>query len=132
MELDTELVAGRPVQGDLRRKATILSGREIGVESGKVRSIPPLFNRMVVFSTPDAAHGHPEPITAPEGRSRLCFSAYYFTSPDLPDSPQGRHGVLFSGRHDGQNLVSRARRFVPPVVVEGAKSLRRGYRRARA
>ena len=67
---------------------------------GPVQRIVPVFNRMVVFSTPDALHGHPEPISAPEGRSRLCFSAYYFTSPDQPDSPQGRNGVLFSERSD--------------------------------
>lgn len=100
------------------------------VDGGRVRSIAPLFNRMVVFSTPNAAHGHPEPITAPEGRSRLCFSAYYFTSPDQADSPTDRHGVLFSSRAHGAHFA-HARRFVPPVVIEGAKAVRRRYRRAR-
>jgi hypothetical protein len=51
------------------------------MDDGPVKEIVPLLNRTVVFPTPDAAHGHPKPITAPAGRSRLCFSAYYFTSP---------------------------------------------------
>ncbi|MPY94890.1 MAG: hypothetical protein GEV08_18065 [Acidimicrobiia bacterium] len=101
------------------------------IDGGKVRAIAPTFNRMVVFSTPGAAHGHPEPMTAPEGRSRLCFSSYYFTSPDLPDSPQARHGVLFSDQRRGAGLVALARRFSPPVAIEGAKALRRRYRRSR-
>ncbi len=100
------------------------------LDGGVVQSILPVLNRMVVFSTPGAAHGHPRPVAAPEGRSRLCFSAYYFTSPDLPDSPFERHGVLFSEAGD-EGLSGTVRRFVPPIAIDGAKAVRRRYRRSR-
>lgn len=101
------------------------------VGEGPMRTVSPEFNRMVVFSTPGAAHGHPDPVKAPEGRSRLCFSAYYFTSPDLPGSPRARHGVLFTSTGGAHGPLHQARRFVPPVVVDGVKVLRRRYRRSR-
>ncbi|MDY7104195.1 MAG: 2OG-Fe(II) oxygenase [Actinomycetota bacterium] len=97
------------------------------VDGPPVQSVVPLFNRMVIFSTPDAAHGHPTPIRAPERRSRLCFSAYYFTSPDQPDSPTSLNGVLFAERHGGRRYAD-ARRFVPPVVFDGIKAAKRRYK----
>ena len=39
--------------------------------------------------------------------------------------------MAISGNNDDPGLKTQARRFVPPVVVEGAKAVRRGYRRAR-
>ena len=102
------------------------------LEEGPVRSIVPLMNRMVVFSTPDAAHGHPRRVVAPEGRKRLCFSAYYFTSPDQPDSPSGRNGVLFSERSERGGAADLARRLVPPIVADWLRAARRWQRRRAA
>jgi hypothetical protein len=85
-----------------------------------------------VFSTPDAAHGHPRRVVAPEGRKRLCFSAYYFTSPDQPDSPPGRNGVLFSERSERGGAAELARRLVPPVVADWLRAARRWQRRRAA
>ncbi|MGH3927719.1 MAG: 2OG-Fe(II) oxygenase, partial [Pseudonocardiaceae bacterium] len=88
------------------------------MDNGPVQEILPLLNRTVVFSTPDAAHGHPKPVSAPGTRSRLCFSAYYFTSPIRGDSSMTHHGVRFGGRKPrrrGQTL----RRVLPPVVYDG-------------
>ena len=79
------------------------------LSDGPVQSIVPLMNRMAVFSTPGAPHGHPKPITAPAGRSRLCFSAYYFTSPDTEDAPTESHGVLFSAAPEGTSGSRRRR-----------------------
>lgn len=101
------------------------------MDGGPVVEIVPVMNRMAIFTTPDVPHGHPKPITAPPGRSRLCFSAYYFTSPDQPDSPQGRNGVLFSESVLERGPFALAKRFVPPIVVEGAKAARRELRRRR-
>jgi hypothetical protein len=100
------------------------------IDGEPVQSIVPVFNRMVVFSTPDAAHGHPVPVKAPDRQSRLCFSAYYFTSPEQPDSPTSLNGVLFAERHGGRRYAD-ARRLLPPVVVDGLKAARRQYRRGR-
>ncbi len=45
-----------------------------------VRKIVPSFNRAVIFQTdPDSFHGHPEPMTCPEGVTRRSLALYYFT-----------------------------------------------------
>ena len=46
-----------------------------------IKKIPPLFNRMVVFSTTDFSnHGHPDPLTCPQNISRKSLALYYFSS----------------------------------------------------
>jgi hypothetical protein len=97
------------------------------MDDGPVKEIVPLLNRTVVFSTPDAAHGHPKPITAPAGRDRLCFSAYYFTSPD-GERPRA-HGVRFANGKKKSSRKNTLRRYLPPVVYDGAKALRKRLRR---
>ena len=45
-----------------------------------VRSLSPDFNRLVVFGTDDYSyHGHPEPLTCPEGNTRKSLACYYYT-----------------------------------------------------
>ncbi len=102
------------------------------LEDGPVVEIVPELNRMAIFTTPNAPHGHPRPITCPPGRSRLCFSAYYFTSPDREDSPTETHGVLFSSTHGAASKANSLGQFVPPIVVDGVKAARRAYRRRQA
>ena len=99
------------------------------LEDGPVRSVVPLMNRMVVFTTPDAPHGHPRPVASPDGRSRLCFSAYYFTSPDKADSPEARNGVLFSEQPSRGGLGGIARRVTPPIAADWLRAARRWQRR---
>ncbi|MGH8775568.1 MAG: 2OG-Fe(II) oxygenase [Jiangellaceae bacterium] len=100
------------------------------LESGPVKQIVPLLNRTVVFSTPDAPHGHPKPISAPGDRSRLCFSAYYFTSPVRSDPSRAHHGVKF-GERTSRSRRYAMRRFVPPIVLDSITSARRKRRKAR-
>jgi hypothetical protein len=100
------------------------------LDEGPVTEIVPLMGRMVVFSTPGAAHGHPKPVAAPDGRSRLCFSAYYFTSPDAPDGPADFHGVLFRSRSRRTSRALRAvRSLCPPILIDGVKLAIRQVRR---
>lgn len=43
-------------------------------------TIRPDFNRCVIFNTDyDSYHGHPDPLTCPEGRARRSIALYYFT-----------------------------------------------------
>jgi hypothetical protein len=103
------------------------------LDDGPVVEVVPTMGRMVVFSTPGAAHGHPKPVVAPDGRSRLCFSAYYFTSPDAPDGPTDFHGVLFRSRSSETSRVLRAvRRLCPPILLDGIKLGIRQLRRRSA
>ena len=49
------------------------------MNSCMVRSLPVL-GRMTIFSSTDFSyHGHPEPLTAPEDRSRRSLAMYYYT-----------------------------------------------------
>jgi hypothetical protein len=46
-----------------------------------VQKILPIYNRTVIFSITDwAFHGHPEPLTCPEGMTRKSIALYYFTN----------------------------------------------------
>jgi Rps23 Pro-64 3,4-dihydroxylase Tpa1-like proline 4-hydroxylase len=45
-----------------------------------VRTIVPQFNRCVIFNTAkDSFHGHPEPMTCPDGVHRRSIALYYYT-----------------------------------------------------
>ena len=59
-------------------------------------TISPKFNRMVVFSTTEHSyHGHPRPISCPEGVSRRSLAAYYYSNgrPDHEKAP--KHSTVF-------------------------------------
>jgi len=46
-----------------------------------VKKFLPVFNRMVIFSTTDISyHGHPDPLTCPDDRSRRSLALYYYTN----------------------------------------------------
>lgn len=48
------------------------------------RKVLPLFNRCVIFNTDkDSYHGHPHPLTCPEGRTRKSIALYYFTEEEV-------------------------------------------------
>lgn len=52
---------------------------------GCVASVLPVFNRCVIFNTdPDSYHGHPEPMTCPEGTFRRSIALYYYTIEENP------------------------------------------------
>jgi hypothetical protein len=44
-----------------------------------VESMPCLINRAILFDTPNALHGFPEPLRCPENRSRKSLQLYYYT-----------------------------------------------------
>jgi Rps23 Pro-64 3,4-dihydroxylase Tpa1-like proline 4-hydroxylase len=69
--------------------------------SSCVHSIPPIFNRLVIFRiTDDAFHGHPAPWKAPEGIDRLSFAFYYYTA-DRPEEEKGpAHLALWQKRYN--------------------------------
>ena len=60
------------------------------------RKILPLFNRTVIFSTTDTSfHGHPHPLTAPEGMSRKSVSLYYYTAGRPEAERSAPHDTIF-------------------------------------
>lgn len=60
------------------------------------RKILPIFNRTVVFSTTDTSfHGHPHPLTSPQGVTRKSVSLYYYTAGRPADERSKPHDTLF-------------------------------------
>jgi Rps23 Pro-64 3,4-dihydroxylase Tpa1-like proline 4-hydroxylase len=67
--------------------------------NGCVRRVLPVLNRCVVFATTDwAFHGHPEPLSCPDDRTRSSVSMYYYSNgrPAVEVSP--RHTTLYQKR----------------------------------
>ncbi len=53
---------------------------------GCVSSIPPVFNRLVVFGTNKKSfHGHPSPLNTPPEITRKSLAFYYYTAKPAPD-----------------------------------------------
>jgi len=98
-------------------------------------TIAPLFNRCLIFSTSDISfHGHPHPMTLPEGRTRKSLALYYYTK----ERPEGggsseAHNTLFkplsqqvsSGSPRPSAWKSLAVRWTPPAILDAARSARR-------
>lgn len=55
-----------------------------------VRKIYPKFNRLVVFETPNAPHGLPEPITCPPEFRRMSLACYLYSA-DKPEDIGDEH-----------------------------------------
>jgi len=68
--------------------------------SESIVKILPIFNRMALFSTTDKSwHGHPEPLTCPEDRSRRSIALYYYTvGRDDGVSSDKEHSTIFRER----------------------------------
>ncbi|MBL8300840.1 MAG: 2OG-Fe(II) oxygenase [Rhodanobacteraceae bacterium] len=64
----------------------------------RVRSVAPLFNRAVVFTTrSDTFHGHPNHWAAPDGVYRQSIALYYYTTQRPAGETRDAHGTLYKG-----------------------------------
>ena len=73
-------------------------------------SIAPVFNRCAVFSTSDISfHGHPAPLTCPEGEARKSIALYYYTTPN--ENTGSSHPTLWQSRSKPSLLSRFAQRF---------------------
>lgn len=61
--------------------------------------ILPIFSRCVIFSTTDFSfHGHPDPLTCPEGESRKSLALYYYTNGRPTEEISKNHSTLYQKR----------------------------------
>jgi hypothetical protein len=100
------------------------------------QKVLPVFNRCVIFATsPTSYHGHPEPLTCPQDRSRKSIALYYYSNgrPEEPGSDV-EHNTTFrlrpGDRFSVGNFLIRAassgwvRDLTPPLFY---RWLRKGY-----
>jgi Rps23 Pro-64 3,4-dihydroxylase Tpa1-like proline 4-hydroxylase len=88
----------------------------------KARSVVPLANRCVMFTTTgQSMHGNPVPVAHPDGRSRKSIALYYYTS--TWSSEQVHKNTQFRPRAGTQDRVDWAvrtqealREYLPPAV----------------
>ncbi len=81
----------------------------------------PIFNRCVIFSTTDFSyHGHPDPLTCPEGRSRRSLALYYYSNGRPQSEVSGAHNTLFRERPGEEFLEAAYGRPAAPPAAEAA------------
>jgi len=94
------------------------------------KSVLPVLGRCVIFLTNDySLHGHPEPLTCPEDRSRRSIAMYYYTNGRPPGEVKEGHSTVFFARPEDapqkrsskQRLAHVAKRWLPPVLTDALK-----------
>lgn len=72
------------------------------------KSVPPLFNRMAIFSTTSTSfHGHPEPLQCPPDRQRISLAMYYYTANERGDQSKKLHSTLFLNNQGKTEEISK-------------------------
>ena len=105
-----------------------------------VKRISPIANRMVMFDTgPYSYHGHPHPLTCPQGRRRNSLAVYYYVADRPNDSSYSGYqtSVAWVAQTAEDKAVAAEReamrrrkqakalvkRLVPPIVFDIADRL---------
>jgi 2-oxoglutarate-Fe(II)-dependent oxygenase superfamily protein len=90
----------------------------------RVHKILPVFNRCVIFNTTDYSfHGHPDPLTCPEDRSRRSIALYYYSNGRPAEEISPAHSTLYKDRpgervQKPQTWKDTVVKFVPPIVFD--------------
>ena len=98
-----------------------------------LKRIAPVFNRCVIFSTSaQSFHGHPLPVSVPEGIFRRSVALYYFSN-GRSDQADVTHNTIFKSMPgESKDLASTIIRFlssdffrslIPPIVYGPMKKM---------
>ena len=81
---------------------------------GRVHRIAPIFNRCVIFNTDaDSFHGHPDPLTTPDGITRKSIALYYYTASKRIYEDSVAHSTMYKARaSDDAATKKEVRRLV--------------------
>lgn len=96
----------------------------------RAQRVLPVANRLVIFSTTDFSfHGHPEPLSCAEGRTRKSLALYYYSNGRPQDELQNiaTRSTVFRRRPGERILPSvheSAQLLLPPVLLTGVERLR--------
>ena len=106
----------------------------------RVKSVAPLINRCVIFNTDaDSYHGHPDPLTTPEGTLRRSVALYYYTASKAIYDEVPNRSTMYAARPGDDASVRREaallRReqhlgeWVPPAVLRYSRAVARRVRK---
>lgn len=88
--------------------------------SGCEKSLLPIFNRCVIFSTTDFSfHGHPKPLNCPADQTRKSLALYYYSNGRPAEEVSPSHSTLYqksSGKPYPIEKESRIRRFLKTLT----------------
>lgn len=86
------------------------------------KKVLPVFNRLVVFSTTDTSyHGHPSPLSCPQGMTRKSLALYYYTNGRPDEERSQSHSTLYQRSADQRRrsrFQSVVRKLTPPIVFD--------------
>lgn len=91
-----------------------------------VKKVLPVANRCVIFNTESYAyHGHPHPLTCPEGWTRKSMALYYYTNGRTDIQPLEPHTTLFQERPNRFRAFKKVvKATLPPVVTDAIRRIR--------
>lgn len=96
------------------------------------KKILPIFNRCVIFSTTDFSyHGHPEPLTCPEGQTRKSLALYYYSNGrPVEETSNSSHSTIFQARPGEESMketpagITVIKKLIPPILIDARNYLR--------
>lgn len=105
----------------------------------KVKAIPPIFNRCIIFSTnADSYHGHPEPLNTPNSISRKSIALYYYTASKKIYEEIPSDSTMYVARPSDSFSLKRKAAFLriqnylkdwlPPAIFRSIVSIRRFFK----
>jgi Rps23 Pro-64 3,4-dihydroxylase Tpa1-like proline 4-hydroxylase len=89
-----------------------------------VKSIKPIFNRAVIFSTDDTSyHGHPDPLNCPENVKRKSLAFYYYSNGRSDVATDFGKGTFFKSRMSNKKdyfivIKSLFESVTPPIITK--------------
>ncbi|MEL6493890.1 MAG: 2OG-Fe(II) oxygenase [Cyanobacteria bacterium J06623_7] len=92
------------------------------------KKILPIFNRCVIFNTTDFSyHGHPEPLTCPEDRTRKSLALYYYSNGRPQSEIAAGHSTVFKNRPQESfntgaptpgKFKAILKKLLPPIFID--------------
>lgn len=90
--------------------------------------IPPNFGRSVLFvQSSKSLHGHPQPVNAPNGRTRRSAATYFYTNGRADGETTRFHTTQFFKpltRTQYEKIVNAIKYWAPPIMVEAIQTLK--------
>lgn len=104
--------------------------------SARCKTVAPLFNRCVIFNTDATSyHGHPDPLTTPDGVLRRSIALYYYTASKEIYKEVPNVSTIYRARPSDDVAIHREardlrldqhlRQWVPPAMLRYVFALKR-------